>query len=292
MSRTFAVRLAALFVVVAAAAPPAPAPHAPARGERGSPRSTLGDGRPNPLFSEDAQARFEKMSLQMGLALASVTGMPAETLGHSGFEFSFEWTAAQVQADEVLGDRYVWPVSDNKPNEWLHMPAFHVRKGFPFSFEVGSRVQYLTLTEMAALTVEAKWALNEGFLFIPDFSVRGHGTRLVGNRDYDLTTAGVDLALSKEIGLAGMLTLTPYVGWDILFINADSNIIDFDPVFEDPANPSLDDAVFESYTDQKNRFYGGVRYIGAVGTLGAEYSFAAAGDNSVQAFTGRAGLNF
>lgn len=287
-----------LRTVVVAAALLAAAPAARADSQDlelwklGSPRPTLGNGKVNPLHSAEAQERFEKLSLEMGLALSSVTGAPAETLGHSGFEFGFEWNMARVNADQKVGDRYVWAVADNKPNEWLLIPAFHVRKGFPFSFEVGTRVQYISQTEMAALTAEAKWALNEGFIYVPDLAVRGHGTRLVGNRDYDLTVAGIDIGISKEVGLAGMLTLTPYAGWDIIVVNASSNIIDFDPFFEDPSDPALDDAVFDSYTDWKNRFYGGLRYIGAVGTIGAEYSFGSAGDNTVHGITGRVGLNF
>ena len=146
MSRTAVVRLAAL--LLAAWATPALADSQDLElWKLGSPRSTLGDGRPNPLFSPDAQERFRKLSLELGLALASTTGMPAETVGMSGFEFNFEWTMARVHADQQVGDRYIWPVSDNKPNEWLQMPAFHVRKGFPFSTEVGARVQYLSQTE-------------------------------------------------------------------------------------------------------------------------------------------------
>ena len=52
------------------------------------------------------------------------------------------------------------------------------------------------------------------------------------------------------------------------------------------------DLDFDSFFTQQNRFYGGLRFIGAVGTLGGEFSYAGKADAAVKAITLKAGLVF
>ncbi len=87
-----------------------------------------------------------------------------------------------------------------------------MRKGFPFSFEVGARAAWIDRSSMAVGTLEAKCAINEGFLYLPDVAIRGYVTRLFNTRDFDLTTFGFDLGVGREFPIGGMITLTPYAG--------------------------------------------------------------------------------
>ena len=77
------------------------------------------------------------------------------------------------------------------------------------------------------------------------------------------------------------MTLTPYVGWNLVWVSAQSGQIDFRP--ERSQSQSLatstaqltDTNVFENVAfddNMQNRFYGGIRLIGGVLQLGAEYS--------------------
>jgi hypothetical protein len=258
----------------------------------GSPRRFLGDARTSTLYSAGAQSRFNALCTEFGLALAAPALLPARTVGPGGFEFGFGWTSAEVNADaRVDGQRY-WVTEDDRPDPWLQMPTVVVRKGLPFGFEVGARVQYLMRSEIVAAGLDLKLAFVEGYRDLPDIAITLHGTRLVGSRELDLLTAGGDLGLSKRFAIAGMFTLMPYAGWDVVAIMGNSNVVDFDPYFEDPANPSLDDGVFEQFVTAQNRVYLGARFGVGDALVGLEYGRALAGSRSVSSLTVSTGLAF
>ena len=95
----------------------------------------------------------------------------------------------------------------------------------PFSFEVGTQVSYIPDSELFNLGAEVKWALNEGFYYIPDLAFRVAINHMVGAKDFELTTGGWDVSISKPFGVGGMLTLTPYAGYNMLFVHASSHVV-------------------------------------------------------------------
>ena len=72
---------------------------------------------------------------------------------------------------------------------------------------------------------EAKWALNEGFYWIPDLAVRFTINHMIGSKDFELSTGGWDISLSKAFGIGGMLSLTPYAGYNMHFIHSSSHVV-------------------------------------------------------------------
>jgi hypothetical protein len=241
-------------------------------------------------------ANFRAFANQLGAAISSADFSPPETLGHSGFNFALGYSVAKIADLQTQ----VWPTAGTPPSQALLMPTVIMRKGLPFSFELGGRFAYLTYSRMVAATIEVKWALNEGFLYLPDVGVRGHGTRLVGTRDFGLTTAGVDIGIGKQFAVGGMFTLTPYVGWDRLFVSCYSGVIDFSDskttVEQAQSDPSKYNATFETVAmgqNQSNRFYAGLRLITSVLELGAEVSVAQINSNKqVLVASGKLGLDF
>ena len=169
------------------------------------------------------------------------------------------------------------------PPGQLLLPTLHIRKGLPFSFEFGADAGWIINSSMVALSVDAKWTLNEGFKFLPDLTVRGTGTRLVGANELDLTLAAFDIALSKAFTVGGIANLTPFLGWSRIFLDAASAIINFDPYHQEngrAANGSgrdQSDSVFRELklgATQFDRFYGGLRYIQGVAVLAFEVDYA------------------
>jgi hypothetical protein len=246
--------------------------------------------------SPTANSDFQAFARTFGAAITSANLMPPETLGHSGFNANMELSVISLPDATI-------PTEGDQPGSVL-MPAFHVRKGLPFSIEMGGRVGWVERSRMIAATGEVKWAINEGFSLggqssgidtfisaLPDIAVRGHVTRLMGVRDFNLTTAGLDVGAGKQFALGGMVTLTPYGGLDFNFVGADSTTIDFDPnrnysdtVDEDPLEAQRkaleNTAVYKRVSFSKNmnqRIYGGVRFIGGVFQLGAEVSVSRLG---------------
>jgi hypothetical protein len=274
-------------------------------------------------FSATANSDFQAFARTFAASLTSTNLMPPETLGHSGFNVNAELSVVSLPSDTRI------PTEGDQPGAVL-VPSFHLRKGLPFSIELGARVGWVEKSRMIATTGEVKWAINEGFGFgtqrsgvdtlisaLPDIAVRGHITRLTGVRDFSLTAAGVDVGAGKQFALGGMVTLTPYGGLDFTFVGADSNNIDFDPnrayedTLEDDSLSALENtAVYRrvSFTSNINqRIYGGVRFIGGVLQIGAEISVTRLGSvrldptndasetrglNSVLTFNTSLGLDF
>jgi hypothetical protein len=203
---------------------------------------------------------FRTFANQLGVAVSSFNLSPPETLGHSAFNFAFEYMMAKVDTDAA-----VWPTAGNPPSDLLLMPTVHIRKGLPFSFEAGARISYLQFSRMTTASAELKWALNEGLKYFPDLGVRGHATRMLGARDFGLTTAGIDIGIGKQVAIGGMLTLTPYAGWNMVFVDASSRIVDFNParsLESEQTDPLTDLDAFDHVkmsNNHSNRFYGGLR---------------------------------
>jgi hypothetical protein len=244
-------------------------------------------GNPNPAgarFDPKADGNFRAFSRTFAAALTTTNLMPPETLGHAGFSLNMELAVVGLpRADQVLLPTHE-PQTDT-----LLVPSVHVRKGLPFSLELGGRVSWVDRSKMFATTGELKWAINEGFIWLPDIGLRAHVTRLLGQQqDFGLTAAGLDLGVGKQFPLGGMVTLTPYGGLDLVGVSASTKTLDFrqnrlvgDAL--DPENPyaGLDDtAVYREVRLMQNintRFYGGVRFIGGALQLGAEVSLTSLG---------------
>lgn len=237
----------------------------------------------NPNLDAAANDRFERLMVDLGLAVTPGPGHPAETLGRSGTSFELGVRYAGIHQDATVAAQggtgcppgnascAVWVnegtspgrAPQRAPSPGLLMPFLQVRKGLPFSFELEGKLQYLAYSEMFAATAGVRWTLNEGFDFLPDLSVGGQGTRLLGNRDFGLTTAALDVMIGKWFGVAGMFQLTPYAGWQHVWVSGVSEVLDFAPGTEDPSNPTADDTVFRQVglaDHAYDRFFLGLRF--------------------------------
>lgn len=233
-------------------------------------------------YSPRADGNFRVFARQMAAAITSVNLAPPETLGHSGFSLTAE--LSMVNFSIPTAGSYRLPTTGAFEG-WLKIPSLHLRKGLPASIELGARAGWVEQSRMGVATLEVKWAVNEGFTYFPDIAIRGNVTKLINGRDFDLTTGGVDLGIGKQLALGGMVTVTPYVGWNLLFVGATSGSIDFHPsrtlaASDTAAEQFTDYYVFTSLqasANAHNRFYGGFRFVAGVVQLGAEVSYSILG---------------
>ncbi len=235
-----------------------------------------------PSSTPSANSDFTIFSRTFAAALTSANLAPPTTLGHSGFAVSPGLSVVMLQTADA---HFKLPTAEPIQSPLL-LPSVHLRKGLPASFEFGSRVAWVERSRMLAVTAELKWALSEGFAYLPELGIRASGTRLVNARDFDLTTAGLDVALGKRFALGGILTLSPYAGWNLCWTTAWSNMVDFNrsrTLRDSLASPTAQvdgTDVFNPVllTDNvHNRFYGGLRMVAGVATVGVEYSHAQLG---------------
>ncbi len=229
-----------------------------------------------------ANANFRSFARQFAAAMTSMNLMPPETLGHAAFSVSIDTAIINFGTGTLPTQQ---ALSTGRPfRDWLALPSVHFRKGLPFSFELGGRFGWVPDSRMGFGTAELKWAINEGFRYFPDIGVRGSITKLINSRDFDITAGGLDVGLGKQFQIGGMVTLTPYAGWNLMFVGASTSTIDFNPsraLAEADGPEQFKDlylfAPVLAIANTHNRFYGGLRFIGAVVQLVAEVSYSVIG---------------
>ena len=195
---------------------------------------------PADTLASDARKRFAIVSSEMALALSAPILDPASTTGHAGFDFAFEGAYQPVHSGAIGTSQFgfgtsPWPTVSGAPGS-VTTTGIHVRKALPWSFEFGGRLTYLNKSNYFAAQGEAKWALNEGFENIPDLAVRVAYTRLFGQAQWNLGSTDVDFMISKRWGVSGVTSFTPYLAARFSFVNASSDVIQFQSY--DPGTPT------------------------------------------------------
>ncbi|MBC8133078.1 MAG: hypothetical protein H7X95_08870 [Deltaproteobacteria bacterium] len=201
----------------------------------------------------DATSRFRSLMSEMGVVIAPRLQTPADTLGFAGFQFSLELGMTQISRDQSFwnGVDGVSPSNPtaNRPNSWLNTMGVFVRKGMWFpvpALEWGVGAVNVMQSGMWALQGYVKLALHEGFHQspFPSVAIRGGFSQLVGTDQVTLTVSSVDVLASKAFSLAGTARVEPFLGWNFLFIDARSGVIDGTPACDayalhqtQPSNP-------------------------------------------------------
>jgi hypothetical protein len=194
------------------------------------------------------QSRFRSMMSELGVVVAPRLITPADTLGYAGFQFSGELgfttinNNRKISGDNTSGISYWDGISgvqstsrqSARPSSSLTTVGGFVRKGlwFPLpAVEVGAGAVDILNSHMYAIQGYAKIALQEGFhdWVLPSFAVRGSVSQLLGTDQVNLTVWGVDVLASKAFGIGGTARIEPFVGWNVLFIDARSGVIDTTP---------------------------------------------------------------
>ncbi|MCA9550595.1 MAG: hypothetical protein KC933_11210 [Myxococcales bacterium] len=243
------------------------------------------------------EAAFRDFTTQLGFVLAPRMASPAETLGHAGFSVGAMWSGSFVSSDQNYWNVTNRGQSPAGAKAMLQTLQLDVRKGLPFSFEVGANFMWLADSELFAPGLEVRWALQEGHPYVPDLAVRGAVNHMVGNRDLLLTTVAVDGVLSKGFGLGGTVNLAPYVGWSLVMIAATSRVIDPTPLDEDDLAGNLVFQERKATAKVGHKLTAGLRLLYSVLNVSVQGEFQMlpdyeTGGSGVTTITTKLGLDF
>ena len=190
-------------------------------------------------FQIGATSRFRSLMSELGVVLAPRLVTPADTLGFAGFQFSAEFGITQINAsqpywDGVQGVDPNAPTASRPPNYLTTVGGF-ARKGFWLpvpAVEIGAGFINVLGSEMFALQAYAKVGLHEGFhgWALPSLAVRGAVSHLIGTDQVDMTVSSIDVVISKAFSVGGTARFEPFAGWNLLFIDARSGVIDATPL--------------------------------------------------------------
>ncbi len=211
-------------------------------------------GNPNNFPCSPDNIAFANLISELGFAMAPNAFHPARTTGFGGFILSVEASYTKINSDAFstavdgtktqywhLGTR--GPTDPNtknfssindSPDSMLQVYALKARKGLPLGFEITGALGYLANTSMWMLGADVRWAPFEGFRtgaggILPDISIGGGVRTVMGTDKFSLTTVGLDAQLSKPIPIASSFEITPWVGFQRLWVFGDSTVIDATP---------------------------------------------------------------
>jgi len=182
----------------------------------------------DPAPCQPDNAGFRSLMTELAYVVAPRIEGPAETIGHAGFEVGLGW------AGSFVSDEDWWRLTENgqennAPTQFLNTLRLDVQKGLPLSLQLGAHVQWVLDSQMVAPGLELRWAFQEGYRFLPDFSLGASVNTLLGTRDFDLTTFSGDFVISKGFTVGQAARLAPYLGWSMMLIDARSEVIDPTP---------------------------------------------------------------
>src|SRR5262249_37910280 len=133
----------------------------------------------------------------------------------------------------------------------LQTVGFFARKGMWFpvpAFEIGAGAVHLVGSQIWAAQLYAKLALHEGYhdFPLPSLAFRGSVSRMMNQRDLDLTVISLDATVSKHVGVGGTWRLDPFAGFNLLVIVPRSEVID--------PTPNIDPLVMGNEKDAQLNF--------------------------------------
>ena len=190
------------------------------------------------------QASFVKLVSQFGYALAPSAMHSARTTGWGGFHLSMEASYATISGNKSYWKNGTQGAVNPNTNAFsqqnssvpgvLQNYSLKFRKGFGFGLELTGVVGFVPQTSIISGGADVRISLFEGFRtgipgYIPDVAV-GAGVRTItGTSQFQLTVMGLDGQISKPIPIADSSNITPWLGYQYLFIYGDSGLIDLTP---------------------------------------------------------------
>ena len=187
---------------------------------------------------------FKRLMSQYGFALAPTAMHSARTTGYGGFNLSLQADYTHISSGQAYWKNGTQGPTDpstgsssavnGSPPSFLQLYSLKFRKGFGFGLEVSGIFGFMPKTSIVSGGADLRFSILEGFRkrvpgILPDLSV-GAGVRTItGTPQFQLTTVGLDVIASKPLPIQDSQVLTPYIGYQYLWMFADSGLIDLTP---------------------------------------------------------------
>lgn len=171
---------------------------------------------------------YQTMVKELAVTIANKPIAPGRSLGMNGFQVSLGNTFAFIRTGSVDGTNPSgWDLAapDDEPQPFLFVPTLQLRKGLPFSLEVGANAGWVGLTNTGVLGVYGRWSLLEGYKRVPELAVQLGYAGYIGNDELEVgvldmsATLGYSLPFGVTQGI-NQAVFSPYVSIGVNQIHA------------------------------------------------------------------------
>jgi hypothetical protein len=189
-------------------------------------------------------AAFKRLISQYAFALAPTAMHSARTTGYGGFHLSLESDYTSISSGKSYWKYGTQGAIDpsngssssynSSPQSLLQLYSLKFRKSFGFGLEITGIVGFMPKTSIISGGSDVRLSLLEGFRtgvggILPDVAVGGGVRTITGTPQFQLTVASLDAQISKPLPIQDSQVLTPYIGYQYLWIFGDSGLIDLTP---------------------------------------------------------------
>ncbi len=170
------------------------------------------------------QARFDFVVRELAMAMLAPPNHAVAAMGLYEAELAFDNRVAFIHTSAASGEQSSpWEelTESGEPSQVVFMPSITVRKGLPWSFEVGGDVGWYSGGRQFLVGGFGRWVPFGNWDKVPDIGV-GVGYRgLVGNDQLELGVFHVDLSIGYSFAIDSRSTrpgthFSPYAGYQFL----------------------------------------------------------------------------
>jgi len=174
---------------------------------------------------------YRQLIKEMGTMASNKPITPAETLGVYGWDIGiydqFIFIEAHDRGTNSIGSVSPWDRAheEEEAPPYLHIPTLGVRKGLPFSTEVGMNLGWIVNTNTGIVSGWGRVAVIEGYKPVPDISLQLGYSGYVGNDELELSVLDLNVTVGSTYytgSLPGINTakFSPWFTYSTLRISA------------------------------------------------------------------------
>jgi len=174
----------------------------------------------------ERQASFDWVVRELAMTLAAPPTHSVASLGMFEFELSTDHRLTFVH-DATGAGSSPWSAltEDGEASAVQYIPRVVVRKGLPYSFEVGGNVGWLAASRQFVVGGYGRWAVLDGWTKVPDAAIRLSYDAYVGNDQIDLGVFQLAVSVGYTFETRSALSATgsqfsPFVGYGFLMAHA------------------------------------------------------------------------
>lgn len=154
-----------------------------------------------PNIRDLVQEELRDMARDLGSAFSYKGITPATPLGITGLDVGIEVTQTQVEHSRLFA------LAGSGERSSLVVPKLHIHKGLPANFDISAFVGGAPEIDAGVFGGALRWTFADQGLVYPAFGVRASATKTTGTGDLDVSTAALDMLVSKTF-----TAITPYAG--------------------------------------------------------------------------------
>ena len=240
------------------------------RGVSAASPNDLSVNRLSAVPSVERQSAFDFVVRELAVSISPHPSWSVGSLGLYEFEVSFDNRLTFVHAGPLGGDGSApWQdmTEGGDPSNVQWLPTVRVRKGLPFSFEVGGDVGWHAATTQMLIGGYGRLAFLDGWSRIPDAAIQLRYTGYVGNDQLELGVFETDLSVGYTFSVLGLsghpdMFFSPFGGYGFLMSHAKPLALSVDSIIEvsawsDQASAEVDPRMFRFH-----RLFAGVELGG------------------------------